>query len=194
MRRSSGLDADGDAAGDDLAGAPEEAGKGDALHLGFEVPDGIFERGLGHAMAANLAEDAWAGAAVKNFGVEQARGEFAFGDEPRSVDSLVAEVGMLAGDALAPAREPFGLDLDQQDAAAGGDSEAGLEGMRERHIDLAKVNGVNQHCFLSPGRSSDLPFSACESGLQSTDGPGGVFADNGVRCSKFTRLASRLRG
>ena len=52
---------------------------------------------------------------------------------------------MLAGDALAPGGEAVGFDFDEQDAAAGGDAEAGLEGVGERHLDFAKVDGFDLH-------------------------------------------------
>ena len=67
------------------------------------------------------------------------------GDVPRGVDHLVGEVRMLAGDALAPRGEALGFELDQQDAAAGGDAEAGFKRMRQRHVHLAQVDGFNLH-------------------------------------------------
>ena len=55
-------------------------------------------------------EDVRATAAAFDVGVEQARREFGFGDDPGGVDGLVAEVGMLAGDALAPGGEAVGFE------------------------------------------------------------------------------------
>ena len=43
---------------------PSSSAKRDAFALRFEVPDGVFERGLGHGVAAHLLEDARALAAV----------------------------------------------------------------------------------------------------------------------------------
>ena len=85
------------------------------------------------------------------FGIEQARRQFGLGDDPRGVDGLVAEVGVLAGDTLAPGGQAVGLELDQQDAAAGGQAKAGLKRMGQRHVDLAHVNGIDvEHVqFLS---------------------------------------------
>ena len=141
-----GLDADGDAAGDDVAGAAEKFGERDSLLLRVEIPDCVFERGLGHAVAADLLEERGACLGRRRYvGAEEARGEFVFGDEPGGVDLLVGEVGMLAGDAFAPGGEAVGFDFDEQDAAAGGDAEAGLEGVGERHLDFAKVDGFDLH-------------------------------------------------
>ncbi len=143
-----GLDADGDACRDDVAstaGSSQEFGEGDSLLLGVEIPDGVLERGLGHAVAADLFEERGAVAAGGDFGVEEAGRELVFGDEPGGVDLLVGEVGMLAGDALAPGGEAVGFELDEEDAAAGGDAEAGLEGVGERHLDFAEVDGGEVH-------------------------------------------------
>ena len=96
-------------------------------------------------MAADLLEERGAVAAGGDFGVEQARGELVLGDDPGGVDLLVGEVGMLAGDALAPGGEAVGFDLDEEDAAAGGDAKAGLKRMRERHLDFAQVDGFDLH-------------------------------------------------
>jgi hypothetical protein len=52
---------------------------------------------------------------------------------------------MFPGDTLAPSGQAVGLDLDQQDAARGGDAKAGLEGVCERQVDLAQVNGIDLH-------------------------------------------------
>ncbi len=137
------LNADRDAAGNDLAGTAEKFGQGDALNLGLEVPDRVFERGLGHAVAAHLLEEFGTTAAALHIGLEQPRSQFGLGDDPGGVDHLVAEVGVFAGDALAPGGQAVGFELDQQDAAAGGQAEAGLKRMSQRHIDLAQVNGID---------------------------------------------------
>jgi hypothetical protein len=67
---------------------------------------------------------------------EQARHQLGLGDDPGGIDGLVAEVGMIAGDTLAPAGQSVGVDLDQEDAARGLTSEAGLEGVQQRHLNL----------------------------------------------------------
>ncbi len=130
---------------------PRSSARETLFDLGLEVPDGVFERGLGHAVAAHLPEDIRATSAAFNIRIEQTGAEFGLGHEPGRVDGLVAEVGVFAGDALAPCGEAFGLELDQKDAAAGGQAEAGLERMGQRHVDLAHVNGIDvEHVqFLS---------------------------------------------
>ena len=50
---------------------------------------------------------------------------------------------MLAGDAFAPGGEAFGFEFDEQDAANGGDAEAGLEGVGEGQLDFAEVDGFD---------------------------------------------------
>ena len=101
-------------------------------------------------MAAHLAEDVGAAAAALYIRIEQAGAEFVLDHEPGGVDGLVAEVGVFAGDALAPRGEAFGFELDQKDAAAGGQAEAGLEGMSQRHVDLAHVDGIDVEHLLVP--------------------------------------------
>ena len=52
------LDAQGDAAGDGVAHSAQQPGKRHALSLRLEVPDRVFQRGLGHGIAANHFEKA----------------------------------------------------------------------------------------------------------------------------------------
>jgi len=50
---------------------------------------------------------------------------------------------MLTGDTLAPCCEAVGFEFYQENAAAGGEAEAGLEWMSQRHVDLSHVDGVD---------------------------------------------------
>ncbi len=145
------MNADGYATGNDGADSTQELGEGDLLDLGFEVPDRVFQRGLRHAVAADLPEDIRATSSAFNIRIEQTGAEFVLDHEPGRVDRLVAEVGVFAGDALAPCGEAFRLELYKKYAAARGQAEAGLKWMGQRHVDLAHVNGIDvEHVqFLS---------------------------------------------
>ena len=76
----------------------------------------------------------------------QQRRRQVFGDgEPRGVDGLFQIKRVFAGHALAPGCEAFAVQCDQDDAASGGASEAGLKKLDQRHIDFAQSNGFNFH-------------------------------------------------
>ena len=47
-----------------LAGSTQQLGERDSLYLCLEIPDRVFERSLGHAVAANLPEDVRTSAAA----------------------------------------------------------------------------------------------------------------------------------
>jgi len=103
------------------------------------------------AVAAHLPEDVRTAATTFDIGVEQAGAKLVLGHKPGGVDRLVAEVRMFACDALSPCSKAVGFELDQEDAAASGQTEAGLEWMGQRHVDLAHMDGVDvEHLqFLS---------------------------------------------
>ncbi len=136
------LDADRDPARDDLARSAQQLEERHTFHLGLEVPHGVLERCLGHPMAANRLEQIRTFASAREHRLQQARRQLGLGDDPGRVDHLVAEVGVLPGDPLAPGGQAVGLELDQQDASARGEAEARLKRIRQRHVDLAQVNGI----------------------------------------------------
>ena len=96
-------------------------------------------------MATYLREERGAVPACCDLFAKQARRELRLRDEPGGVHRLFGKVRMLAGDALAPAAEALADDLNQQNAAAGGDAETGFERVGERQVDLAQVDGFNLH-------------------------------------------------
>ena len=106
-----GLQADGHATGYDFAVPAKEFGEGDALGLRFEVPDSIFERGLGHAMASNLSEDTRAASTAFHICVKETWRKFGFGDHPGGIDHLVTEVRMLARNAFTPPSQAVGFEF-----------------------------------------------------------------------------------
>jgi hypothetical protein len=75
----------------------------------------------------------------------QHRREFVEHHEPGGVDSLIAEVRMLAGHAFSPAGQSFGFDFYQEDAAVGCRAETGLERLDEGYAKFAEKNSVNLH-------------------------------------------------
>src|SRR5258708_1365866 len=101
-------------------------------------------------MAAHLAEDVGTAATAFHICIEQTGTEFVLCDQPGGVDRLLAEVRMLASDTLAPRGEALRFQLYQEDAAAGGQAEAGLERMSQGHVDLAHVDGIDiEHVLFS---------------------------------------------
>ena len=62
---------------------------------------------------------------------------------PGGVYRFIGEIGVLAGDALAPGGKSVSFEFDKQNAATRGDAKAGLERVGEGEIDLAKVDGVD---------------------------------------------------
>jgi hypothetical protein len=52
---------------------------------------------------------------------------------------------MFAGCALAPADQPLGMDLGENDPPVLGNAEAGLKRSQKRNIQFPQVNGVNLH-------------------------------------------------
>jgi hypothetical protein len=122
-----------------------ELGERDAAHLRFEVPDGVFKGSFGHAVAANLLEDAGDFAGVRRFGAGKRRGKFLQEHDPCGVDGLVGIIRMLASDTLSPAGETFGFQFDEENAAVSGDAKTGFEGLNEGNAKFAEEDCINSH-------------------------------------------------
>src|SRR5580698_4252523 len=143
------LNPDRDSARDHFLRTAQQVGQRYAAHLRLRIPDGVFERSLCHAMAADLAEDARTLATVLRIGVRQRRCQFLHGDQPRCVNRFFTEIGMLTGYTLTPAGKSLGLDLDQHDAAFRRSTETGLEWRHQRHSYFAKNNSVYYNASVS---------------------------------------------
>src|SRR6185437_4587623 len=100
-------------------------------------------------MAADLPEETRAATSALQFGIEQTWRQLCLSDNPSGVDHLIAEVGMLSGDALTPGRKAIRFDFDEKNATGRRKAEAGLEWMGQWHINLAQVNRID----LEHGRS-----------------------------------------
>src|SRR6202012_1280076 len=115
------------ACGDFSARAAEKLPERNALLLSFGVPDGGFQRALGHIVAADEFE------VVVNVG---GSGEvFVFDEWPEMIaengpsrfDGFGAVVGTFAGDAFGPAGHTVYVGFEQDDAAVEGHAAADLE-------------------------------------------------------------------
>ncbi len=99
-----------------------------AFALGFQIPDGVFERGLGHTMTADKLEDRWDFSAVLDlFGCSQRGSKLVKEDVPGGVSGFVGKVRMLTRGAFAPAGKALGMDFREQHAAVARHAEAGFK-------------------------------------------------------------------
>ena len=64
---------------------------------------------------------------------------------PGTVDPLAGVKGIFAYNTLAPALNSLAMRSHQQDASAGGATEAGFKEMLQRHVQFAKCDGFNFH-------------------------------------------------
>ena len=101
-----------------------------------------------------------------------------------SVDSS-EKIRTLARRAFAPAGQPLGLNLGQQDSPVAGDAKAGLKGTHQRHVQFAQNNRIDSHKFSLPweyvnevsssssckGPSSKTPFPSASREKPSTANP-----------------------
>ena len=147
------LDAERYAAGNRLAHAADEARERDAFALRFEIPYGVLKGRLGHWVTAHGAKDARAIAAMlRRFGGQHGR-KLVQEHQPGGVGRLGGEERVLAGGALAPARQALRLDLGQNDPPVASNAKAGLEGADQRHVQFAQDDCIDSHLFLAIGQS-----------------------------------------
>ena len=144
------LNADGDAAGDF---APRAAAdllpQRHAVAARFQVPDGDFESAARHVVAADVRGQR---VDVRGAGEIACRARAARRnreDEPDGIGPLLVVERIFAGGDFAPSGDAFAGHFDQDDVAAVGAAEAGLEEVHQRHADLAQRDAVEFHCHGS---------------------------------------------
>ena len=118
------------------------------LLRGLGIPDCIFERRLGHAMATHFSEQGrtFAGRVES---LSQQRGNQVLCDRrPGALDPFAAVEGIFADDAFAPTVDAFAMDGDEKNAAAVGATKARLEKVDERHLNFTESDGFNFHVFV----------------------------------------------
>ena len=146
QRRDRRLDADRHAADNDVAHPAEKLRKRDSFSLGFQVPDGVLKRGLGHGVAADDVEKVGAiSAMLDRLGRGQHGSELVDDDLPRRVGRFSGEEGVFAGGAFAPAGQAFGLNFNQQNSAIASDAEAGLKRTHQGDVQFAQNDIIDSH-------------------------------------------------
>ena len=109
------------------------------MRLGFRVPGGGLDGGLGHVVAANGCEEIVDVRGGSEIVLAHVGPDVFDKDVPGGFHGFVGIVGIFAGHRFAPAAgAAVRLDFDQQNAAQIGDAEAGLEWRDEREMDFAE--------------------------------------------------------
>src|SRR5215469_18359235 len=139
------LDADGNAALDFAACAAQKLPQGQLLLAGFAVPEGVFDGGFGHAVAADPCHQGGALPGRGDVLADHRRREMLAQRGPGASDPFARIVRIFTGDALPPAVHAFAVHGDEQDAAMVEAAEARLEKVDERHLNLAERDGFNFH-------------------------------------------------
>ena len=137
QRRGRRLNSDRDAARNHAARSTQQPCQWHPLLLRLQLPHRVLQRRLGHPVPAHLSEELGTASPADDLLAHQTRRKLLLGDDPCRVDALVGEVRMFTRHALAPSRQPAGLDLHQQNAARCGEAKARLKRKGEWHVDLA---------------------------------------------------------
>src|SRR5579871_143735 len=115
----------------------------DVARLRFRIPQRIFHRALGHAMAAHFAEQSNGLARAINIFSQKRRSKIALRGIPGCINRLFTIERVFTRDAFSPAFRPVRMNGEQKDAAFRGAAKAGLKEMHQRHMDLTQGNGFN---------------------------------------------------
>ena len=137
--------ADGDAAGDFLALAADEFPERNIFELGFRVPDGGFEGGFGHVVAANVFEERPDIGSGGEFPALEHGPEKIFEDVPGGFGVFGRIEGRLAGGAFPPAGGTVDMGFGEDDAALGDTIHAGFERGDELEMDFTKGERAEAH-------------------------------------------------
>ena len=117
--------------------------------MGFSIPDSVFNRAFGHAVAAHPRKERGCVASLLYRFTQQRRAEITLDGIPRGIDGFLAVEGIFTGDAFSPTFGAVRMHGDQQDAALSRASKTGFEEMHQGHLDFAQRDCFNSHSSFS---------------------------------------------
>src|SRR5690349_4648162 len=153
------LDAYGYAAGDLLSCSAEQHGQRNPFPLRLNIPQRIFERRLGHVVAADGAKLLGEISRGTPGFLECPRNQEIAKDVPGGVRRFIAVKRHLAAGNLAPTVQSIGAGTKQNDSAINRSPEAGLKKMDQRHSNFQQVNLFDFHTRSRMYRASASAIS-----------------------------------
>jgi len=107
-----------------------------SLLLRLDIPQRIFERGLGHVVPADGAKSGRDVGCTGPFPLEAAGNQEVAQNVPGGFRSFVAVERPLARRNFPPAGEPAGVDADEHDLPVGGPAETGFKKMHQGQMNF----------------------------------------------------------
>src|SRR5260370_14757244 len=111
----------------------------------LRVPHRVFERGFGHAVAADSGNPRRTIPTSRQLTLKQQRRQILLDRRPRGFGPFRAVKRIFPGDALAPPAHSIDLDTHQQDAAAINAAKARFKKMHEWHVNFTQSYGFYFH-------------------------------------------------
>ena len=139
------LDADADARLDFRPRSPVKLRQRHSGRFRLKIPEGQLQPGLGHPVAPVDRGRPLEFSRAGDIFLENERNEKVFQDVPGRLRRLAAVKGAFLGRALAPAGQPLGLDLDQDERPVIRPAEAGLEKMDIGQAKQEKLETLDFH-------------------------------------------------